>query len=554
MKKIKLLLMAIAIFSINSSYAGGIMTNTNQSAAWVRMMVRDAVIGIDGVYYNPAGLTKMGEGIFFSVNNQSLVQNRTITSNYSYLNSKEYTGVVNAPLFPSIYAAYNTGNFSFSFGFNAIGGGGGATFDKGLPSFEYGPSELVPGLASFSALGHNITAYSASAYFEGTSIYWGMQLGATYQINDMISVFLGGRYVIAKNTYNGYLKDIMVTDNGTEMRADDFMTTIAAPTLDGVSAQLTGSAAGLQPLIDGGAGGLTLVQAEGLGLIDATTSATIAGGVTSLGQDPTALTIDQIQGVFSGGATQYAAQADQLEATALLLADQEADVVQTGSGFTPIIGVNIAPNDKLNIAIKYEFNTKIELTNETTKDINTDIDPATGNFITMFPDGEKNRADMPGMFSLGVSYKAMDKLTVTVGTHYYFDKGADYGKKIDDVLVANDKVIDKGLLEYALGLEYALNDKFRVSAGYLSTNTGVNEDFQSDLSYSLSTNTVGFGVGYSVTDKIDVNIGAAITSYVDGEKTLEREDPTGATTDMISVKETYDKDVKFLGIGVDFKF
>ena len=38
------------------AYAGGLLTNTNQHAAYNRMMSREASIGIDGVYYNPAGV------------------------------------------------------------------------------------------------------------------------------------------------------------------------------------------------------------------------------------------------------------------------------------------------------------------------------------------------------------------------------------------------------------------------------------------------------------------------------------------------------------------
>ena len=42
--------------------AGGLLTNTNQHVAFDRMMRgREASIGIDGVYYNPAGVVFMSE-------------------------------------------------------------------------------------------------------------------------------------------------------------------------------------------------------------------------------------------------------------------------------------------------------------------------------------------------------------------------------------------------------------------------------------------------------------------------------------------------------------
>lgn len=44
------------------SFANGLLTNTNQSTQFVRMMSRNASLGIDGVYYNPAGLIKLEDG------------------------------------------------------------------------------------------------------------------------------------------------------------------------------------------------------------------------------------------------------------------------------------------------------------------------------------------------------------------------------------------------------------------------------------------------------------------------------------------------------------
>ena len=41
----------------------------------------------------------------------------------------------------------------------------------------------------------------------------------------------------------------------------------------------------------------------------------------------------------------------------------ELKTVQKGSGFTPIIGVNIHLSDMINIAARYEHHTKIELEN-----------------------------------------------------------------------------------------------------------------------------------------------------------------------------------------------
>ncbi len=240
---------AVAAFLLSGTmFAGGILTNTNQSAMYTRMPARDATLGIDAVYYNPAGLTKLADGFHFSINNQFVGQTRTVISDYQYLNDPKYLGDVSAPLFPGIYAVYKTGKWAFSAGFNPIGGGGGATYNRGLPSFEMPISDLPTALSS---QGMNVTAYRMNTFFEGQSVFFGYQANISYAINDMISVALGGRYVTAKETYTGYIKDIELEVDGTW--------TPAPTVFAGLSQQLTQYAAGmdafsagLQPFIDGG--------------------------------------------------------------------------------------------------------------------------------------------------------------------------------------------------------------------------------------------------------------------------------------------------------------
>ena len=55
MNKLKLAVIAI-VLSSNAAFAGGILTNTNQSVSFLRNPARDAAIGLDGVYSNPAGV------------------------------------------------------------------------------------------------------------------------------------------------------------------------------------------------------------------------------------------------------------------------------------------------------------------------------------------------------------------------------------------------------------------------------------------------------------------------------------------------------------------
>ena len=107
-KKIVLALTAI-MFSGNIMFAGGILTNTNQSVNFLRNPARDAAIGLDGVYSNPAGVAFLSDGLHLGFNWQYAHQTRTITSTNDLfmlgaknngLNTKEFEGVAMRPSFP----------------------------------------------------------------------------------------------------------------------------------------------------------------------------------------------------------------------------------------------------------------------------------------------------------------------------------------------------------------------------------------------------------------------------------------------------------------------
>ena len=519
-----------------SLLAGGLVTNTNQSASWVRLPSRNASTEIDAVYYNPAGLMKLENGFHFSLSNQTIFQTREITSDYIYLNNGVYKGTVKAPLFPSVYAAYKLNKLAISLGFNPIGGGGGATYEDGLPSFEMSQADLVPALA---AAPYSATDYALDVYFKGSSIFFGLQGGLSYKINDMLSIAAGVRYVTAKNTYEGYLRDVQVKIASGWTDATTIMT--------GIAAGATTAATSTTALVTGGAGSLTLAQAEGMGIITAGQRAQLEAGLTSFGS-PTTVTIATADAVFKGAAAKYTA-------TSTLLADQEADVTQTGSGICPVFSVNLSPIENLNIAIKYEMATKLELTNETKKDLLIGY-TATGTPITQFPNGEVFRNDMPAMLSVGAEFN-LSKIKLAAGGNYYFDKSADYGHKIDDDLnsstptahIDNSEIIDNNGMSLHGGIEYKVSDNWLVSAGYAFANKGVNSLYQSDLTFANGTHTFGFGGAFTL-NTLRINLGGSYTMYLEDEKTVNH---FLGTVNMLP-KESYSKSTFVMGVGVEFSF
>jgi long-subunit fatty acid transport protein len=544
----KLLTTVFAALIAGSLFGGGLVTNTNQSAAWVRLPARNASVGIDAVYFNPAGLTKLEDGFHLSVSNQTIFQTKTVENFYTGpgglygLNESLYEGDVAAPIFPAVYFAYKKDRMAFSFGFNPVGGGGGAEYAKGLPSFELSASDLVPSLASQGA-----KQYRLDAYLKGSSVYFGLQGGVSFKINDWLSVAAGLRYVMAKNKYEGHLKDIELNvgtiDIPTWTRADGIMTTIAA----GATSAATSTTA----LVGAGAGSLTLAQAESGGFITALQRAQLEGALTSFGS-ATTVTIAVADAVFKGAAAKYTA-------TATLLGDQNVDVEQAGTGVTPIFSVNISPSENLNIAVKYEWKTRMDLENTTTSDFLIGFTTA-GTPITMFPDGDVTPSDMPAMLAVGLDYKLSDALKISLGSNYFFDKTANYGHKLDldnnsstpSTFVKNEDIITDNGLSLMGGLEFNLSDKLLVSGGYVFANQGVNSLYQSDLTYGLATHTFGAGGAYKILNNLQVNIGASYTLYQGDEKMIDH--VFSATGVVYPAKETYNKNAMIFAVGLDFSF
>ena len=529
MKRITTALLAVFLLSI-SAFSGGIVTNTNQSAAWARYFARYATTDIDAVYFNPAGLSKLNDGFHFSINNQSVWQTQTISNDYPYLvYGPNYVGDVKAPLFPSIYFAWKTGKFTISAGFNPIGGGGGATFSNGLPSFELMTGVSLVGM--LNEMGIPTSQYTESLFFEGRSVYYGIQAGLTYEINDFISVAAGARYVLANNSYNGYLKDLMINpmappiNDGSMVRADDFFVDASE-----VYTQASQDAAVAS-------GGLT--AAIGAGIIlgdDPLSNQALIDALNSVGAYFPGMTNEMAAGAFGIISDEAASSAVEAFATSTLVTDQEVEYEQKGSGITPMLSVHISPAKFIDVALKYEFKTKLQLTNSTAKDFLVGYDP-TGIPITMFPDGAVTNADMPALLSGAVNVRPLGGLQVSVGFEYYWDKNVNWD--------GWEEYIDNNSFNINGSVQYSIKDIVLISASYGYAGMGVNKNYQSDLEYSLSSSSLGFGAAWNITENVRVNAGYVMVFYQDDAV------PTG---EPVVYTQTYKKDSNLLAVGVDFSF
>lgn len=527
----KLTFIAAFLMFAQLAFAGGLLTNTNQSAQFIRMMSRNASTGIDAVYFNPAGLTKMENGWHFAVYSQSIFQTKPVDSQFPLLNDGYYKGTVDIPVFPTAFAVYKMDNWAFSLGFGPNAGGGSAVYNRGLPSFEIPISKLGRGLETISPLltAYQIpgaTGYDASLLFEGTSVFWGLQLGATYKVSDNFSVYGGVRYLPSKNTYLGEITDIKVKtgddSNPNFIMAEEYLA-LSSPVLVGTISALGNAATGLKTAIEN-----ELIDPEAQ-----VSDPQILQVLGALGQ--TGLTNQQAIAFMNGtkGSLEKLNNAD--------VSNKYVETEQTGAGFTPMIGVNFSPSEHLNIAIKYEHKTILNLTNSTKVDD-----------LGLFPDGAKSSSDIPAILGVGVGYNA-GLVEAQLSYNMYFNKGVAWGYNTRDLAIWQDvdptqirvREIDRNGMELGLGLQFNVLDNFAFSVGGLYGDMGIAESYQSDFSYSNPSVTAGAGVQWKITDALALDAGFSNTFYQD--QTVPFNDP-----DLGNYSENLTKTTLNFAVGLSY--
>ena len=489
MKKVFLSLVVLTSMFLQVK-AGGLVTNSNQSASYYRMLARGASTSGDAVYYNPAGLAFLDDGLTISLNTQMIWMQRTLTSDFDALKNSEFVGKLFVPVFPGVYAAYKTGNWTFSLGFNPPAGGGSVEFADGLPMLENSVALIRKNVLNNPTLGLTTNDYEMKAMLNGSSIVYGVQAGISYKINDMFSVFGGARMLFASNSYEGHVTDIRVnpsapalaaygvTADGTMRSAPDFLNTMST-------------------------------------MLDVMGDAANAGLMSALA---------------AGTGNQY------------------LDAKQKGKGVTPILGIHFQ-NNSLNLAAKFEFNTQIKLKNETAagknamnmypdgQELRSDV-PAVlslaGSYSILTP------------LKLSLTYIHHFEPQATLESW-----APDATRPNGGDIVPRQKLIDGGTNEYMAGLEWNITNKLTISAGCQYSDVNVSNAWQNEIAHNLDNFTLGLGAAYHFTDRLTLNIGGLNTWYTpvttNGSASLQ-----GAFATPYSL--TYDRTNKAIALGIDYRF
>ena len=506
MKKNTLISAALSMVS-SLTFAGGLLTNTNQNVAFLRNPARDGAIGIDGVYSNPAGVVWLTPGFHLSLNIQSAYQTRIVKSTFAPFaygvknngqETKRFEGEASAPIVPSFQAAYNTERWSFSASFAVTGGGGKCTFDNGLGSFE-SQAALLPLVGKEMG----INKYSMDSYMRGRQYYYGFQIGAGYKINENLSAFVGGRVLYANCNYFGHVRNIEINNPGTS----------------------------------------TMVRAS-----DA------FGGLRDQMIAAAALAISQGDMAAAAG---YSEKAKEYGTLSVATKDVELNCDQTGWGFTPIIGLDYKIG-KWNFGAKYEFRTRMRLRNESANSESANNLAA----LDTYKNGRKVDADVPGYLTLGAQFEILPSLRVMAGYHHFFDKQTKQEGNAQDLL-------DKNTNEYLFGVEYDITKRIQASIGMQSTNYGLTDAYMKDMSFTTSSTSLGLGLGIQLSKKAKLNLAYFHTFYQTYEKESQDYNNVSAVvgaakgqpmadalveSGAVKGRDSFTRKNKVFGIGLDISF
>ena len=522
MNKIKEMMVGLMLTSVMTATAGGILTNTNQSIDFLRNPARDAAIGLDGVYSNPAGVAFLPEGFHLGFNWQYAHQTRTITSTNPVFalgrknqgqTTKTFEGVADAPFIPSLQAAYNKGDWSLQFNFSVPGGGGSCEFADGLGSFESvvgGIAHQLAGLDQLAtALGQQapgVSGYDMDGYMQGRNYYFGFQLGAAYKVLPNLSVYGGLRLLYGTATYKAKISNIQVKTAAGYVDFGSFMQSATA-------------------LVDGG---ISTVN-NGLAQINAGMAQYEAAGATAL---PEYQQLAAKKAQLEGTATTLQGTSQSLNALQKYSQGVNLLCNQSSVGVAPIIGIDYKIGN-FNFAAKYEAKTQIHMLTESTVNEASEIAA-----VNKFRDGEKIDEDSPAQLALGAMWSPVKEVRLNLGYHHFYDKDARWYNNTQNLL-------DGGTNEFLGGAEWDVTDRLTISAGGQLTRYQLTDTYMNDMSFVVNSSSIGFGFNYKASDQITLKAAYFQTNYEDYDR---KDYPTAGLSD------SFTRTNHVLGIGCELSF
>jgi long-chain fatty acid transport protein len=181
------LVMLVGVFA-QTALAGGVDNRQNWSARYIATGSRNAATdGVDIAAYNPAGIMFQEDGIGLGLDVHYIWKDYE----NKYTDVQTGAGVTRdqdePSIIPSLFATYKSGAWGVFGSITNNGGGGMVKYESG--------NAITNTIAALAPFLPSLTPPLTNQFIEAESMYITYTAGASYQINPMVSVAAGVRYM-----------------------------------------------------------------------------------------------------------------------------------------------------------------------------------------------------------------------------------------------------------------------------------------------------------------------------------------------------------------------
>ena len=234
------------------------------------------------------------------------------------------------------------------------------------------------------------------------------------------------------------------------------------------------------------------------------------------------------------------------------------DTDYSGHGASIIVGMHFKPHRDVNIGFKYEYHSPVKIMKKTNHFKINPLIETTGN-VDIFKDGSPGdemeytagngegsfTLQYPMQFNLGLSYNILQNLIMEASGQITLRRLRDMDGRERDY---ND-------IGYRLGvcLNWWFLKNVSISAGYCYNDFGIKENRRDEADPLLPSHSVGAGLGFNITERFDLNIGASYEYFI-GKKVYYREYSNVSEPIYHYLSKTFDEYRISIAIGLSYRF
>jgi long-chain fatty acid transport protein len=210
-----LYLLVLMFAGVNSLFAGAIDNSTEMTTTYARFIAMSTATDENAAIYNPAGTIFLKDGLYIMVSNLSAFDRYTLETSdaeQALGAENEYKGKTDSWIVPGLTLTYKQDKWALFFSEAIVAGGGTVDYEDGSIT----STKAIIGIAININGTYGGTASDFDSELSGSSDYFGFTLGGAYAVNDMISIAIGGRFIMAQGglELNGRFKDTIVGTEG----------------------------------------------------------------------------------------------------------------------------------------------------------------------------------------------------------------------------------------------------------------------------------------------------------------------------------------------------